>query len=461
MNGLESRLRQSLAENGNVGPRSMPGGTQVRIRARRVGKAIAGLATMAAFVVGVGLLVPRGTQADRPAGPTGTDWPVVVVGDPEDAYVGPSTNEHVVGDKHVLLSGTVDGSLFSFVGYQSTETLILGGAGRSLPQPCVQIAGPSIPNASLQSPGPYPPGALATTGGVGGYCLSPPPTEEQMGWPAFPDRADLFMRTGAGGGAGVCANCPAAGQRQIVVTGFVTGRVTRLEVQLEDGSVHAVPVETWTNDMQVGAFIFFPPSAYLVGDVVAYDTDGRLLARAPLCGPDDGKGGCDVSPTEQVAPTAGMTTQTSHGFTVTYPDDWMPASEILTPTLTDPREIFAIGTYPLRSGGANCAQYPVNAIEDLGPTDALIWLSERQRDSGSAPNRPADFEAWMNERPVDDSPDCLGSVKDFIHHAGEFSNAGRTFDLYVAYGTGASQATLSELWAILNSMTFMVSPGSG
>jgi len=50
MNDLESRLRQSLAENGNVGPRSMPGGTQVRIRARRVSKAIAGIATLAAFV---------------------------------------------------------------------------------------------------------------------------------------------------------------------------------------------------------------------------------------------------------------------------------------------------------------------------------------------------------------------------------------------------------------------------
>ena len=71
MNDLESRLRQSLAENGNVGPRSMPGGTQIRIRARRVGKAIAGIATLVPFVVGVGLLVPRGMQAD---GPAGSEW---------------------------------------------------------------------------------------------------------------------------------------------------------------------------------------------------------------------------------------------------------------------------------------------------------------------------------------------------------------------------------------------------
>ena len=46
---------------------------------------------------------------------------------------------------------------------------------------------------------------------------------------------------------------------------------------------------------------------------------------------------------------------------------------------------------------------------------------------------------------------------DFVHHSGEFSDAGRTFDLYVAYGAAASPKTLSELWAILNGMSFTVS----
>jgi hypothetical protein len=447
MNDLESRLRQSLTDNGNVGERPMPDGTKVRIRARKVGKAIAGFATLAAFVVGVGFLVPRGTQADRPAGPTGAGWPVVVVGNPDDAYIGPSMNEQVVGEKHLLLSGTVDGSEFSFVGYQSTD---VPGTG---PSPCLEVAGPAIPGATLESPGPYPPGIEATTGGVGGYCVMPPSIESQMGWPMFPTATDLFVRTTAGGRGGVCDNCQAGEKRWVVVTGFVSSRVARLEVRLEDGSVLDVPVRAWPNDDGVGAFIFFPPSAYLVGDVLAYDTDGQLLARAPLCGLDDGKGGCDVAPTEQIAPVTETTTG-AHGFTVSYASDWTPASEILTPTLTDPREIFAIGTYPLRPGGSSCAQYPVNAIEDLGPTDALIWLGERQRESASAPTRPADFEAWMSAASVDDSPDCIMLVKDFVHHAGEFSDAGRTFDLYVAYGAAVSPKTLSELWAILNGMSF-------
>ena len=45
-----------------------------------------------------------------------------------------------------------------------------------------------------------------------------------------------------------------------------------------------------------------------------------------------------------------------------------------------------------------------------------------------------------------------------VHHAGSFTDAGREFDLFVAYGPAASQATLSELWAILNGLSFTASP---
>jgi hypothetical protein len=195
----------------------------------------------------------------------------------------------------------------------------------------------------------------------------------------------------------------------------------------------------------------------------SYDGDGRLLARAQLCGSNDAVGGCDVAPTEQIAPAAGTTTEAPHGFTVTYPSDWTPASEILTPTLSDPREIFALGTYPLRPGGPTCSNFPVNAIEDLGPTDALIWLTERQDVSGnvSIPTRPSAFETWWkNIRGVDETAFCLSAPKEFEHHYGEFSDAGRVFGLYVAYGASASPKTLSELWAILNSMNFTIPPST-
>jgi hypothetical protein len=99
----------------------------------------------------------------------------------------------------------------------------------------------------------------------------------------------------------------------------------------------------------------------------------------------------------------------------------------------------------------------VNAIEDLGPTDALIWLAERQQTSGNDPiTRPSDFEAWMNNAELDDSPGCLSAPKDFVHVYGEFTDAGRRFGLYVAYGASASPKTLSELWTIVNGMSFTI-----
>lgn len=52
----------------------------------------------------------------------------------------------------------------------------------------------------------------------------------------------------------------------------------------------------------------------------------------------------------------------------------------LTPQLSDPHEILAVGSYPLRPGvGPHCVQYPVNAIEDLAPNDTLVWLNGGQR----------------------------------------------------------------------------------
>lgn len=161
----------------------------------------------------------------------------------------------------------------------------------------------------------------------------------------------------------------------------------------------------------------------------------------------------EIVPPGATSPTPQATTELDRdGIVVTYPNDWDLASEILTPTLTDPREILAIGTYPLRPGGSSCAQYPMNAIEDLGPTDALIWLTERQEVSPDAPSRPSEFETWLSAAPVDESSDCLSVPKDFVHHYGEFTDAGRGFAVYVAYGASVAQQTLSELWGVLDGM---------
>jgi hypothetical protein len=57
--------------------------------------------------------------------------------------------------------------------------------------------------------------------------------------------------------------------------------------------------------------------------------------------------------------------------------NWHRATRSLTPFLSHPHEIPTVGTGPLPVGGPHCAQAPVNALEALGATGALVSIQER------------------------------------------------------------------------------------
>jgi len=143
----------------------------------------------------------------------------------------------------------------------------------------------------------------------------------------------------------------------------------------------------------------------------------------------------------------------ARGLTVSYPISWFRATQQLTPHLSNPHEILALGTYPLRPGGRKCAQLPVQAIGDLGPGDALLWLAERAGPA-SAPPRPASFRSALLSQGTDESPACLSSPKDFSHRVIAFSDAGRVFELYVAYGPSIPESRFEQLLAILDGLRF-------
>lgn len=63
---------------------------------------------------------------------------------------------------------------------------------------------------------------------------------------------------------------------------------------------------------------------------------------------------------------------------VTYPAGWYLAEEDLTPIVGNPREVFTIGSFPMRPGGPNCAQFPTQAMHDLTANDVLVTLQERR-----------------------------------------------------------------------------------
>ena len=147
---------------------------------------------------------------------------------------------------------------------------------------------------------------------------------------------------------------------------------------------------------------------------------------------------------------------------VSHPPEWRRAPERLMPMLSDPRELVALSTFDARRGGENCAHMPENAIEEMGPADALVLVQERLAEfEGSSPSdyppRPSHFD------PGDGYPseavDCLDRRKEFFDRYIPFGDAGRRFYAYVAFGPETPSAVRTEAWAILDRLE--IAPRNG
>lgn len=281
MNDLETLVRESLrARAGEPGPRAMPPGTLRRVHRREAGFGVGVLSLVAIAVVAAAALLrslPLGDGQDTTAPPSGgfvgpshplealpEGWPRIRVGDPREAYISPADSDDVAGQKEVIVSGTVEGSDFSFVGFTAARR------GLEYEGSCLDFAGPASA-----------PGREATSGGVQTVCAEVVPTRSDLELIGFGngDRPDLEANYG-----------------------FVSERVARLVVVLDDGSVVEVPILRGLDGWDVRVFLFFPPQGQ-GGLLVAYDADGRALARAPLCENTGVSGGCRGF--EQLVPVVG------------------------------------------------------------------------------------------------------------------------------------------------------------
>ena len=92
--------------------------------------------------------------------------------------------------------------------------------------------------------------------------------------------------------------------------------------------------------------------------------------RSAPSAPPGGEGGSDPSSSVNV------NHDDERGFEVTYPSGWDRGGEGVTRML-DPRELFILSTIPIEPGGA-CA--PEETLARMGPTDALIMVTERVED---------------------------------------------------------------------------------
>jgi hypothetical protein len=161
---------------------------------------------------------------------------------------------------------------------------------------------------------------------------------------------------------------------------------------------------------------------------------------------------------QAVAPSTAPTTVSAHGLSAELPPGWQPASESLTPDLTDPREELAVGTYPLRYRQTGCAHMPGSALEDLGPADAFVTLEERGLGvpDGEAdfPPRPAQFGPALGG--PSEARTCAPGAR-FSDRWFGFSDGGRHFHVLVAFGPQASAEVQRQAWAILDGL--QVDPG--
>ena len=140
------------------------------------------------------------------------------------------------------------------------------------------------------------------------------------------------------------------------------------------------------------------------------------------------------------------------------PRGWQEADRILTPILGEGRgrewEAFAAGTYPLvpNGPGARCAQWPVTALEQLGPEDALVWAI---RPTGHPPHppRPSEFNRLpTGPIPNSDITECLRRAPDLAYDTYSYEEDGQNVIVLVALGLDADEQTRSEALDVLNGL---------
>jgi hypothetical protein len=149
-----------------------------------------------------------------------------------------------------------------------------------------------------------------------------------------------------------------------------------------------------------------------------------------------------------------VSTKAGAVHSVSYPSSWHRASRSLTPHLSDPHEILTLGTSRLPLGGPRCAQVPVNALEAVGVTGALITIQERAPAStdGGFPPRPKHFQ--LRPTPSLEIPSCLARNERPRMTWIAFRDHGRHFYALIALGRQATSRTREQAERILESLRF-------
>jgi hypothetical protein len=158
-----------------------------------------------------------------------------------------------------------------------------------------------------------------------------------------------------------------------------------------------------------------------------------------------------------------------HGLSVDVPSGWQVAAEPLNTWVSSPGEVLSMGTYALRPGGHALTdfQLPSRALEDLGPDDILIWVTEAG-DAGGFAERPARFgrsqpcggDDWSRLCPEPSGRTLPLTIAGVHAWWLGFADAGRGFYVFVGMGAQAyaDPSRAQTPWNVLDSLSFDPAP---
>ncbi len=142
-------------------------------------------------------------------------------------------------------------------------------------------------------------------------------------------------------------------------------------------------------------------------------------------------------------------------FRLAVPTGWGMASESLSPLGGAGGQLFAVGTFEMRPSLEDCVHIPAQAVEDMGPEDAFVWVEEGGSAGPAGADQPSSFAELIDG--VDESSMpywCLtpaGRTDLGVLQWITFTRAGRGFYAIVAVGRDAPASRVTEAVTVLDS----------
>jgi hypothetical protein len=140
----------------------------------------------------------------------------------------------------------------------------------------------------------------------------------------------------------------------------------------------------------------------------------------------------------------------TRGYSVEFPDSWELATEQMS-RISEPRELFSVGTFALEWRPTNCEAFAGAAGAGMGPADVVLTVWERGYDRNSTwsdfPARPASFgSVGGRELAGGECGEPAGTTTQWRN----FRDAGRHFHTLVRIGPDASPGSAAQARSVLD-----------